>query len=134
MVRSVGYVLTCNRHFFAGSTIRAMLDLLRFMGRVSVEEVAHHSAEVHALSKRPGERISAGKGKVNQVWKATKATWVVYQLKSQSRLKLAQKAGVKVEDLLARHNLDAERVRAGKEGRDAEKRELRAQRKAAEKA
>ncbi|PJE76837.1 hypothetical protein COV05_02320 [Candidatus Uhrbacteria bacterium CG10_big_fil_rev_8_21_14_0_10_48_16] len=131
LVKCVGFVLTCNHHHLAATTIRAMLDVLRFMGRVSLEEVELYRRELYKLSRASGERVHTDDGKrVSTLRKSSQATWIAFETRKQKRLKMTVQGGKRTEALLARHQLTTEQIKAAHEGRRAEQEELHRSRKA----
>ncbi len=131
MVQCVGLVLTCNYRHLAASTVSAMLDVLRFMGRISTEESATFRSAVYQLSRRTGERIGVtGSNTVSQLRKSSRATWVAYKIKGQTRLKMTERGGARASALLEQYSLSVESIKAGHDGRRAEQTELHKQRKA----
>lgn len=131
LVKCVGFVLTCNHHHLAATTVRAMLDVLRFMGRVSPEEAELYRSELYKLSRASGERVHTDDGKrVSALRKSSQATWIAFETKKQKRLKMTVQGGRRTEPLLARHQLTTDQIKTAHEGRRAEQEELHRSRKA----
>jgi len=108
-----------------------MLDVLRFMGRVSLEEVELYRRELYKLSRASGERVHTDDGKrVSTLRKSSQATWIAFETRKQKRLKMTVQGGKRTEALLARHQLTTEQIKAAHEGRRAEQEELHRSRKA----
>lgn len=131
MIRCVGLTLTANPYFLAASTIRSMLDILRFIDRVSTQEAHDYREMIKELSHASGERIRSQDSKhVAGLRTSSQATWVQFITKGKPRLKMTQ-AGVKrTEPLLSRHGLTVEAIREGSKGRKAEQEALYASKKA----
>ncbi len=131
MVRCVGFVITANNYFLAASTIRAMLDILRFMSLITPAEATGYRQRVSELSKRPGERLVCRESRnVTRLRKTSPATWIVYETKGQPRLKMSVAGESRINELFTRHNISVEEIKQGHEGRRKEQEALHQARKA----
>lgn len=133
LVQCVGLVKTCTTHFASGSNVRAMLDVVRILGRCSDEEAQNYGSRINDLTHEPGGRETVVKtGDVTKRWRNTTAIWVKYEMKKQARLKLASKQRERVEALMQKHNLTVADVTTAYDQRRREQYELWTQRKSEE--
>ncbi len=119
LIICVGYVLTCNHHFFAQGTIKAMLETIQFLDRCSKAEISEYKQRLTERSQRNSEMDVVGKGKkLKPRWQKSRRRWVRYcynKAKGSWGLKLAQKAGPQAKRLLAKHGLTADDIRQAHE-------------------
>lgn len=122
LVIAVGYVLTCNHYNFAQSNIRAMLDVVRHLGRCTSAEFDACLEAVQDRSKLDGERVRVPEGfSFTKLWRSTHCRWVQYRVKGRWALKLAELQGKGARALLDELHLAEADVRKAHEARRAER-------------
>ena len=136
LVKCVGLVITNNPHFFAGSTVRSMLDVVCHLGLTNPDEAYKYREAVKDISGREGETVRVTDSKrVSTTRKSSKATWVVYTIVKKKGpnlvfMKMTTSGADRIEPLLGRHSLTIESVKEAYKQSREEKEEKRKTRKA----